>query len=33
MAGCAAGATPGFPPEQLPAGWESMACLEFDDSI
>ena len=33
MAGCAAGRTPGFPPANLPANWESLACLDFDNSI
>ena len=33
MAGCAAGRTPGFPPANLPADWESLACLAFDAAI
>jgi 3-phytase len=32
-AGCLLGRTPGFPISNLPANWESMACLDFDAAI
>ncbi len=33
LAGCAAGATPGFDPLGLPTGWEAWTCSEFDTNI
>jgi hypothetical protein len=30
---CLAGATPGFPPANLPADWETLECLAFDAAI
>jgi 3-phytase len=32
-AGCLLGRTPGFPISNLPANWETMACLDFDAAI